>query len=441
MATEIKVPAVGESVTEGTVARWFKKDGEAVRADEPLFELETEKATTEVAAPSNGTLHIVTPEGSTVAIGTVVARIEEGATPEKPAKPSPKQAAEKKDGAVKREKPAEKPKKDQVSATPSGKATPAPAEALLSPAARRLVEEEEVEVGQVKGTGPGGRITKEDILSHLAERQTSLQKPAAAEAPPKAEPKTSPTPSVPSFEAQKRPEPGTPRETRQRMSSIRQRIAERLVAAQQSAAILTTFNEADLSAVINLRNQYKEAFKQKHEVGLGFMSFFVKAAIEALRAFPVVNAWIDKGDIVYHNYYNIGVAVSTERGLMVPVLRDADRLSFAEIEKRIAELAQRARDGKISVDDLQGGTFTITNGGIFGSLLSTPILNPPQSAILGMHAIQKRPVVLNDQIGIRPMMYLALSYDHRLIDGREAVLFLVRVKECIENPERMILEI
>ena len=225
------------------------------------------------------------------------------------------------------------------------------------------------------------------------------------------------------------------------MSSIRQRIAERLVAAQHTAAILTTFNEADLSAVSALRSQYKDAFKEKHDVGLGFISFFVKAAVEALRTYPVVNAWIDGTDIVYHHYYNIGVAVSTERGLMVPVLRDADRMSFADIEKRIAELAQKARDGKITVDDLQGGTFTITNGGVFGSLLSTPILNPPQSAILGMHAIQKRPVAVGDQIALRPMMYLALSYDHRLIDGREAVQFLVRIKECIEHPERMMLEI
>jgi 2-oxoglutarate dehydrogenase E2 component (dihydrolipoamide succinyltransferase) len=231
------------------------------------------------------------------------------------------------------------------------------------------------------------------------------------------------------------------RETRQRITSIRQRIAEKLVAAQHTAAILTTFNEADLSAVIALRNRYKETFKEKHGANLGFMSFFVKAAVEALKSYPIVNAWIDGSDIVFHHCYNIGVAVSTEKGLMVPVLRDAERLSFADIEKRLVELAQKARDGKISVDDLQGGTFTITNGGIFGSLLSTPILNPPQSAILGMHAIQKRPVAVDDQVVIRPMMYLALSYDHRLIDGRDAVLFLVRIKECIENPDRMLLQI
>jgi 2-oxoglutarate dehydrogenase E2 component (dihydrolipoamide succinyltransferase) len=310
----------------------------------------------------------------------------------------------------------------------------------VSPAARRLIEEEGLDVQQLVGTGPGGRITKEDVLGHLEEARTQARD-SAKEAP--ASPKLKDREAPPARPApEKKAEPSAaPRETRRRMTTIRQRIAERLVAAQRSAAILTTFNEADLSEVMALRQRYKDAFRDHHGVSLGLMAFFVKATVDALRAFPVVNAWIDGSHIVYHDYYHIGIAVSTDRGLMVPVLRDADRLNFAEIEKRIAELAQKAREGKIVVDDLQGGTFTITNGGVFGSLLSTPILNPPQSAILGMHTIQKRPVALNEQVVIRPMMYLALSYDHRLIDGRDAVQFLVRVKQCIENPERLLLEV
>jgi 2-oxoglutarate dehydrogenase E2 component (dihydrolipoamide succinyltransferase) len=305
----------------------------------------------------------------------------------------------------------------------------------------------------VAGTGRGGRITKEDVLNQLTHQSAVLP----GEAPPAAHVETPPAPPAQVLRAEPAappvsaapveppapapsPEPAV-RETRQRMTPIRQRIAEKLLAAQQNAAILTTFNEADLSRVMELRAKYKETFQKKHGVGLGFMGFFVKACVEALRAFPAVNARIDGADVVYHHYYHLGVAVSTEKGLMVPVLRDCERLSFAEVEKGIAALAQKARDGSITVADLQGGTFTITNGGVFGSLLSTPILNPPQSAILGMHAIVRRPVAVNDQVVIRPMMYLALSYDHRIIDGREAVSFLVRVKECIENPERLLLEV
>jgi 2-oxoglutarate dehydrogenase E2 component (dihydrolipoamide succinyltransferase) len=303
-----------------------------------------------------------------------------------------------------------------------------------SPSARRLAEEEGVDLREVTGTGRGGRITKEDVLNRLERNKAPAgepkeEKPAAA------------APAAPPGRPPAEPAPGAPRETRQRLSAIRQRIAERLVAAKNTAALLTTFNEADLSAVIALREKYKAAFKERHGVGLGFMGFFVKACVEALRGYPVVNAVLDGHDVVYHNYYDIGVAVSTEKGLMVPVLRGADRLTFAQVERQIAEMAAKARDGKISVADLQGGTFTITNGGVFGSLLSTPIVNPPQSAILGMHALQKRPVAVNDQVVVRPMMYLALSYDHRLIDGREAVQFLVRVKECVESPERLLLEI
>jgi 2-oxoglutarate dehydrogenase E2 component (dihydrolipoamide succinyltransferase) len=420
MAVNIVVPSVGESITEGTIAQWLKKDGDAVRADEPLFELETEKATAPVPAPSSGRLAITVPEGQTVKIGQVVGRIEEGAAaPAKKEAPAPKKEPE---------APPPAPK-EKEKARPAAPAPAAPKEeTALSPAARRHAAEAGIDARQLTGTGRGGRVIKEDVLNYLEKRPSS----APAEAPE--EPGTAP-PAVAT------PQAAGQRETRQRLGSIRQRIAERLVAAQHSAAILTTFNEADMSAVIALRAKYKEPFQKKHGVGLGFMSFFVRACVEALRAFPAVNARLDGPEVVYHNYCNIGVAVSTERGLMVPVLRDAQDMTFAQIEKRIAELAEKARTGKIAVNDLQGGTFTITNGGVFGSLLSTPLLNAPQTGILGMHAIQKRPVAVDDQVVVRPMMYLALSYDHRLIDGREAVSFLVRVKECIESPERLLLEV
>jgi 2-oxoglutarate dehydrogenase E2 component (dihydrolipoamide succinyltransferase) len=416
MSVDIQVPTVGESITEGTLSRWFKHDGETVRADEPLYELETMKATTTIAAPTSGTLHTTVKEGDTVAVGAVIGRIDDSAVPAAVAKP----ASAAKPAAARPAAPAPQAaaKAAPASARPDqdGNAVPA-----VMPAARRLAEESNVDVKQVSGSGRGGRITKEDV------QQASEQS-----APPKAEPK-------PAGESAK-PAAGE-RETRQRMSSIRQRIAERLLVSQNTTASLTTFNEADMTAASALRSQYKERFKEKHGVGLGFMSFFVKAAVEALKAHPLVNARIDGSDIVQQHFFDIGIAVSTERGLMVPILRDADRLSLAGIEKSIAEMATKARDGKITVQDLQGGTFTITNGGVFGSMLSTPILNPPQSAILGLHAIQKRPMAVNDQVVIRPMMYLALTYDHRLIDGREAVLFLVRIKECIENPERLLLEV
>jgi 2-oxoglutarate dehydrogenase E2 component (dihydrolipoamide succinyltransferase) len=422
MAVEIKVPSVGESITEGTIARWLKQDGDPVRAEEPLFELETDKATTEVAAPADGTLHIDVPEGKTVAIGAVVGHLQQGAVPaggdQKPARPAAPAA------------PAKKEAKARPQSRPEAPAVPPPEAVALSPAARQLAQDARVDVSRLTGSGRGGLITKEDVVNYL-DRQKASTPPVVAPAPP-------PVPPAP---AERPPAPPDERETRQRLSAIRQRIAERLVSSQQTTATLTTFNEADLSAVLALRSRYKDKFKEKYGVSLGFMSFFVKACVEALRAYPAVNAWLEGSEVVYHHYYHIGVAVSTDKGLMVPVLRDADRLSFADIERTIADLAARARDGKISVGDLQGGTFTITNGGVFGSLVSTPILNPPQSAILGMHAIQKRPVAVEDQVVIRPMMYLALSYDHRLIDGREAVLFLVRVKECVEDPERLLLEI
>jgi len=446
MPIEIKVPSVGESITEGVLSRWLKKNGENVRADEPVLELETEKATTEVAAPASGKLVITVPEGKTVTIGTVLGRIEES---ELPATPSKKDISG--DGVRRKatseaaEQPGAAPK-----APPKAEATPAPgpksppepegarpgdhAQLPLSPAARRLVEETGTSVGQIAGSGRGGRITKEDVLTHLEGGQEKSVSAGAAPTPISA-----PSPGADATRLVEATRPAA-RETRQRMSAIRQRIADRLVASQNTTATLTTLNEADMSAVIALRQEFKDRFKEKHGVNLGFMSFFIKAAIEAVRAYPLVNARIDGPDIVLQHYYNIGVAVSTDKGLMVPVLHDADRMGFAQIEKRLAELAQKARAGKIAVADLQGGTFTITNGGVFGSLLSTPILSPPQVGILGMHKIQQRPVAIDGQVVIRPMMYLALTYDHRLVDGREAVQFLVRIKELLEDPTALLLD-
>jgi 2-oxoglutarate dehydrogenase E2 component (dihydrolipoamide succinyltransferase) len=389
MINEIKVPSVGESISEGVLSKWYKKTGDTVKVNEPLFEVETEKATTEVVAPDAGVLTILIAEGEKVLIGAVVGKINKAAG-----------------GTVSPSGPA------SVSSTPVTSET-IPAGAVSNPAARHLAEKAGLDLSVITGSGKGARILKEDVVAHVE----SQAKPNAI---------------VPKDARRE-----VARETRQRMTPIRQRIAERLLHAQQSSAILTTFNEADMSAIMAFRAKYKESFQKKHGVGLGFMSFFVKAVIEGLKAYPAVNARIDNQDIVYQHFYDIGVAVSTEKGLMVPVLRNVDELTFAEIEKRIVELAVKAKENKIAVSDLQGGTFTITNGGTFGSMLSTPILNPPQSGILGMHAIQKRAVVVDDQIVIRPMMYLALSYDHRIIDGKEAVSFLVRIKECLENPERI----
>jgi 2-oxoglutarate dehydrogenase E2 component (dihydrolipoamide succinyltransferase) len=410
-AQPIKVPAVGESISEGILARWLKADGSTVKANEPLFELESDKASQVINAPTSGLLKIQVAEGATVEIHSVVGTIDPDATgtfttlaPVKPAK-----AAE----------PETKlsPEPALAGGSSNGGALP------LAPSVRRLVAEAHVDPAGIEGTGRGGRLTKGDVLAHLETPATKAPQVATLAA------------SVEVVKSSK------PRETRTRMTGIRQKIAQRLVEAQQTAAILTTFNEADMSKVMDLRAKYKDAFKTRHGVALGFISFFVKATIEALKAFPNVNGRIEGNEIITNHAYDIGVAVSTERGLMVPVIRDADALSFAGIEKAIGAYAVKAREGTISVSDLQGGTFTITNGGVFGSLLSTPILNPPQSGILGMHAIQKRPVAVDDQVVIRPMMYLALSYDHRIVDGREAVSFLVRIKECIESPERLMLEL
>ena len=402
MAKEIRVPALGESVTEATIAKWFRQAGDAVKADEPLVELETDKVTVEVPAPASGKLSSISAEpGVTVNVGALLGMIEEGAAGAAPAKA------------------AEAPKKAEA---------PAPAKAAeqtLSPAVRKMVEENKVDTTAVSGTGKDGRLTKGDVIAHL-------EKPAA-EAKPLVIP-ASPAPAA-------RAPSDASREERVKMSRLRLTIARRLKDAQNTAAMLTTFNEVDMTATMALRNQYKDIFEKKHGVKLGFMSFFVKACIQALKEIPAVNAEIDGDDIVYKNFYNIGVAVGTDKGLVVPVLRDADMLSFAGIEKTISEYGKRARDGNLQIADMQGGTFTISNGGVYGSLMSTPILNAPQSGILGMHKIQERPMAINGQVVIRPMMYLALSYDHRIVDGKEAVTFLVRVKENLEDPQRTILDL
>jgi 2-oxoglutarate dehydrogenase E2 component (dihydrolipoamide succinyltransferase) len=406
MATEIKVPALGESVTEATVAKWLKKLGEPVAVDDPVVELETDKVTLEVNATAAGVLsEIRVPEGANVNVGGVLGTIDGTGRAAAPA-------------AAAAPKPAATP-----TPAPAAKPEPAASPALerSGPAARKLAAESGLAPEQLPATGKDGRVTKADVM-------TALERGA-----------TQPAPSAPPQAARPPREVG-PREERVRMTRLRKRIAQRLKEAQNTAAMLTTFNEADMTAVMALRERYRDSFEKKHGVRLGFMSFFVKACIVALKELPAVNAEIDGDDIIYKNHYDIGVAVGTEQGLVVPVLRDADQMSFAEIEKKIGELGRKARDGKLTIEDLSGGTFTISNGGIYGSLMSTPILNPPQSAILGMHKIQKRPVVLGDKIEARPMMYLALSYDHRMVDGREAVGFLVRVKEGIEEPERLLVD-
>ena len=394
MAVAVTVPAAGDAVTEGRIAKWLVSSGASVKADQILFELETDKLTVEVPAPAAGVLTISKPAGETVAVGSTVASID----------------------------PAGKPSVEPVKANPPADAGRLAKEVVQSPAASAMIRDGDLDASKIAATGPGGRITKDDVLTYQAKpAEAPLVLPSRPQAPI----------------AVANPD----REKREPMSNIRKRTAERLLQSQSTTATLTTFNEVDMSVIMDLRAKYNERFEKKHGVKLGFMSVFVKAAIEALKAFPMVNARIDGTDVVMQNFYDIGVAVSTEKGLFVPVIRDADRLHFAQIEKAIADVAKRAKENKIGMKDLEGGTFTITNGGIFGSMLSTPILNPPQTAILGMHNIQKRAVVVNDQIVIRPMMYLALSYDHRLIDGKDAVQFLVRIKDCVENPERMLLEV
>ena len=397
MSKEIRVPALGESVTEATIAKWFKNEGDTIKADEPLVELETDKVTVEVPAPASGKLEKINVlAGTTVNVGALLGSILEGAA-----------------GAT-----------AAPAAKPISVATPAPlaakaAETTLSPAVRKAVVENSLNPADIAGTGKGGRITKGDVIA-------TLEKPAAPAPIPVA------MPSAPVASGG---------EERVKMTRLRQTIARRLKDAQNTAAMLTTFNEVDMTEVMAMRNQFKDVFEKKHGVKLGFMSFFVKACIQALKDVPAVNAEIDGEDIVYKNYYHVGVAVGTDRGLVVPVLHDADMLSFSGIEKTIAAYGKKARDGQLQISDMQGGTFTISNGGIYGSLMSTPILNTPQSGILGMHKIQERPIAINGQVVIRPMMYLALSYDHRIVDGKEAVTFLVRVKEILEDPQRALLDL
>jgi 2-oxoglutarate dehydrogenase E2 component (dihydrolipoamide succinyltransferase) len=420
MMTEIKVPALGESVTEATIGQWFKKEGEAVKADEPVVELETDKVTVEVPAPAAGVLQkIAVQPGETVNVGAVLGAIADGAA-----------AAPEATKAAASPQPSAPPPKAAREPAPSQK--PAAGQPL-SPAVRKIAEERRIDVSSLAGTGKGGRLTKGDVLD-AADGPKVQAKPAPtpASAPAPAPLRELRAPAPPADQA---------REERVKMSRLRATIARRLKDAQNTAAMLTTFNEVDMTEVMALRTAFKEVFEKKHGVKLGFMGFFVKACVQALRDVPAVNAEIDGDDIVYRNYYNIGVAVGTDRGLVVPVVRDADRLTFAEVERAIADFGRKARDGQLKIEDMQGGTFTISNGGVYGSLMSTPILNAPQSGILGMHKILERPVVVNGAIVARPMMYLALSYDHRLVDGKDAVTFLVRVKEGIEDPQRMMLDL
>ncbi|MCC7350277.1 MAG: 2-oxoglutarate dehydrogenase complex dihydrolipoyllysine-residue succinyltransferase [Phycisphaerales bacterium] len=440
MSTNVEVPALGESVTEAILIKRLKADGDVVTVAEPICELETDKANVDLPAPVAGVVRWAKEEGDTVHVGETIARIDAGGagvTAAKPAAPAAKAAA----------------------ASPAKPASPPPPAAKanknnedLSPAVRRLVEENHLDPAGITPTGPGGRLTKEDVVAHV-ERSKSTPAPPAA---PRSEPAPAPAPqparpitseAMPAVTAKPAP---TGREQlafdtdgtkRIPLSKIRKRIAENLLRAQQTAAILTTFNEIDLHQVMELRSKFKERFEKVHGVGLGFMSFFARAVVLALGEFPRVNAFLEGDEIVYHQFVHLGIAVSTDRGLAVPVLRNVESMSFSRIESEIKRLANATREGKLGLEELSGGTFTITNGGVFGSLLSTPILNPPQSGILGMHAIQKRPVVVNDKIEIRPMMYVALSYDHRLVDGRESVSFLVRLKEYLEDPARLMLEI
>ena len=425
MATDVKVPALGESITEGTLAQWLKKAGDAVAADEPIASLETDKVTVDVPSPVAGVLsETVAKEGDTVEVGAVIARIDE----------SGKATA-----------PAEKAVETTTDSTPSAAETPAPREEVpvepesdqittLSPAVRRAVLEHHVDPTSIKGTGKDGRITKDDVLAAAAAKDSGAPPQPEAKAP-------APSPAAPASPARAPATPGERKEERVKMSRLRQTVAKRLKESQNTAAMLTTFNDVDMTAVMDARSRYKDLFEKKHGIRLGFMSFFVKAVALAVRDVPSVNASIEGDEIVYRDYLDVSIAVSAPKGLVVPVVRNAQAMSFAEIEKTIAEYGKKAKEGSLTLDEMTGGTFTISNGGVFGSLLSTPILNPPQSGVLGMHRIEERPVAIDGQVVIRPMMYLALSYDHRLVDGREAVTFLVRVKEAIEDPTRLLIDL
>ena len=433
MAIEIKVPALGESVTEATVGKWLKQAGEAVAADEPLVELETDKVAIEVPSPTSGILaDILVAEGETVSIGTVLGMIREGAAAS--AKPAAKTQAAPTSTA---------PTTSSAQTVPVALASrPAaqPSTMPPAPAARKLLDEKGIPAADVAGSGRRGQVLKEDAMAAPATAPAPSTSAPVASAPIAYAPPPSVPAALPAMRAPSAPN-DVSREERVRMTRLRQTIARRLKDAQNSAAMLTTFNDVDMGAVMKMRTEYKDLFEKRHGVRLGFKGFFVKACLTALREIPAVNAEIDGADIVYKNYYHIGVAVGTDKGLVVPVVREADRLTLSEVEGRINDFGRRARDGKLGIEEMQGGTFTITNGGVYGSLMSTPILNAPQSGILGMHRIEERPVVRGGQIVVRPMMYLALSYDHRIVDGKEAVTFLVRVKECLEDPQRFLLDL
>jgi 2-oxoglutarate dehydrogenase E2 component (dihydrolipoamide succinyltransferase) len=429
MAIEVKIPSVGESITSGVVSAWHKKSGEFVSEGEALFTLETDKVSTEIVAEKAGMLETKVPEGQEVKIGEVVAIIEDSKRPPEEkkvpeAKKAEKPVEKKKEPEEKKEAKAEKKPVEGKEPVAAGVDSGVPA---LSPAVRRIIEEEKLEPGKIRSTGEGGRLTKGDVLAAAQQRGKADLSVASAKAEEK-------------VEAREVEPSGDGRFVRKKMSPLRRKIAQQLVMAQHTAAILTTFNECDLSAVQELRRNKQDEFTKKNGVKLGLMSFFVKACVEALKAVPVVNGRIEDEYFIQNNFYDIGVAVGTERGLVVPVVRDADKKSFAGLERNVADYASRARDGKLKIEDLQGGTFTITNGGVYGSLFATPILNPPQSGILGMHKIMLRPVAVDGKLEVRPMMYLALSYDHRAIDGKEAVTFLIKVKECIEDPKKLPLD-
>lgn len=452
MAHDVKVPSVGESVTEALLVQWLKNDGDTVQADEPLFVIETDKVTLEVTADTGGTLNIKVKEGETVAIGTVVAEIESGGKTEKDTSDTAReQESEPENTAPKDSGPSEKKetKGQEKKSETENKEIPEKDEGdkagNISPAARDLAEEKQVDLSDVTPSGPGGRITKGDVLLFLESSQDRADEPDASESDKAETDKTGADTAKtdkPNADKTGSDKAGSEeRVTRKPMTPIRRKIAVHLLKARQNTAMLTTFNEIDMSRVMALRQAYKAPFKEKHQVSLGFMSFFIKACIEALKQNPQVNAFVDGKDIVYHHYYHVGVAIGSGKGLVVPVIRHADQLDFAGIEKAIVTFVDKIDNNRLELADLEGGTFTVSNGGVYGSLLSTPILNSPQSGILGMHKIEKRPVVVDDEVVIRPMMYVALSYDHRIVDGREAVTCLKQIKACVENPERMLLEV